>query len=139
MDKKKPTTVDEYIEQLPENAQAKIREFRSILKSVAPEAKEGLKWGKPVFESVAILFAYSAHKSHLSFIPTGPAMKPFKNELSEYETKQDSVQFSYDKPLPKNLIRKIAEYSSISIFFQTCSEIYGFFGYESKNEQSYLQ
>jgi uncharacterized protein YdhG (YjbR/CyaY superfamily) len=110
MDKKKPTTVDEYIEQLPENAQAKIQEFRSILKSVAPEAKEGLKWGKPVFESVTILFAYSAHKSHLSFIPTGPAMKPFKNELSEYDTKQDSVQFSYDKPLPKNLILKIAEY-----------------------------
>ena len=110
MSKKKPTTVEEYIEQLPEIAQAKINELRSILKSIAPEAKEGLKWGKPVFESVTILFAYSAHKAHLSFIPTGPSLKPFEKELSEYYTRQDSVQFSYDKPLPDQLIRRIAEY-----------------------------
>lgn len=110
MDKKKPETVEEYIEQLPENAQLKIKELRSILKSVVPKAKEGLKWGKPVFELETILFAYSAHKSHLSFIPTGPALKPFEKELTEYITKKDSVQFSFNNPLPENLILKIAEY-----------------------------
>ncbi|MFH6601988.1 iron chaperone [Maribacter algicola] len=75
-----------------------------------PEAKEGLKWGKPVFASETILFAYAAHNAHLSFIPTGPAMQPFEKELGSYTTKQDSVQFQYDRPLPENLIRKIAEY-----------------------------
>lgn len=110
MKKKKPTNVEEYIELLPELGQTKLKEIRSILKNVAPKAKEGLKWGKPVFESKAILFAYSAHKSHLNFIPTGPALKPFKSELTEFTTKKDSVQFSYDYPLPENLIRKIAEY-----------------------------
>lgn len=110
MKKKKPANVEEYIEQLPGGAQIKLRELRSILKSVAPKAKEGLKWGKPVFESETILFAYSAHKAHLSFIPTGPAMKPFEKELAEYTTKKDSVQFPYNKPLPGELIRKIAEY-----------------------------
>ena len=84
--------------------------MRSILKNVVPNAREGLKWGKPVFESVTILFAYSAHKSHLSFIPTGPALKPFEKELSEYDVQKDSIQFSYNKPLPKELIKKIAEY-----------------------------
>lgn len=108
--KEKPTSVEEYIEQLPEISQSKIKELRSILKSVAPEAKEGLKWGKPVFESVTILFAYSAHKFHLTFIPTGPSLKPFEKELSDYSTNKDSVQFQFNKPLPENLIRKIAEY-----------------------------
>lgn len=110
MNKKKPTSVEEYINALPEEAQTKIKEIRSILKSVAPKANEGLKWGKPVFESETILFAYSAHKAHLSFIPTGPALKPFEKELAEFSTKKDSIQFPYDKPLPENLIRKIAEY-----------------------------
>lgn len=110
MEKKKPTSVEEYIERLPEIAQLKIKELRSILKSVVPEAKEELKWGKPVFESKSILFAYSAHKSHLSFIPTGPALKPFEKELTEFVTKKDSVQFSFDNPIPEILIRKIAEY-----------------------------
>ena len=110
MEKKKLTSLEEYIQQLPEIAQTKINELRSILKSVVPEAQEGLKWGKPVFESTTILFAYSAHKSHLSFIPTGPSLKPFEKELSEYITKKDSVQFQYDKPIPEILVRKIAEY-----------------------------
>jgi uncharacterized protein YdhG (YjbR/CyaY superfamily) len=110
MEKKKPTSVEDYIERLPENAKLKIKELRSILKSVVPEAKEELKWGKPVFESKSILFAYSAHKSHLSFIPTGPALKPFEKELTEFATKKDSIQFSFDHPIPEILIRKIAEH-----------------------------
>ena len=110
MENKKPTNVEAYIEQLPETAQSKFNEMRSILKKVVPEAKEGLKWGNPVFESVTILFAYTAHKSHLSFIPTGPAIKPFEKELAEYTVGKDSIQFPYNKPLPKELIVKIAEY-----------------------------
>jgi len=106
----KPRNVEEYIEQLPEISRGKMKQLRAILKSVAPNAKEGLKWGKPVFESEVILFAYSAHKSHWSFIPTGPALKPFERELAKFETKKDSIQFSYDNPIPENLIRKIAEY-----------------------------
>jgi len=106
----KPKTVDEYIELAPEMAQEKLIEMRSILRNVAPTATEVLKWGKPVFESNTILFAYSAHKFHLSFIPTGPALKPFEKELSGYTVRKDSIQFSYDQPLPKALIQKIAKY-----------------------------
>lgn len=110
MKKKKPINWEQYIEELPEIAQIKFKELRSILMNVVPEAKEGLKWGKPVFESVTILFAYSAHKSHLSFIPTGPAIKPFEKELSEFNVQKDSIQFPYHRPLPKELIKKIAKF-----------------------------
>ncbi|MFD2098584.1 iron chaperone [Flagellimonas iocasae] len=110
MENKKPTTVEEYIEQLPEPAQSIHKKVRSILKSVVPSATEGLKWGQPVFESETILFAYAAHKSHLTFVPTGPALKPFEKELEAYTTKKDSVQFPYNKPLPESLIQKIAEF-----------------------------
>lgn len=108
--KKKPTNVEEYLQAAPEAGQEKLKELRTILKEVAPAAKELLKWGKPALESKTILFAYSAHKAHLSFIPTGPALKPFEKELSGYTVKKDSVQFSYNKPLPKELIRKIAAF-----------------------------
>ena len=110
MVKKKPLHVEEYIEQLPEIPQMRIKELRRILKGVVPDATEAIKWGKPVFESGTILFAYAAHKSHLSFIPTGPALKPFEKELGEFDIKKDSVSFKYDKPLPEDLIRRIAEY-----------------------------
>jgi uncharacterized protein YdhG (YjbR/CyaY superfamily) len=64
----------------------------------------------PVLEEKRILFSYSAYKSHLNFMPTGPSIKPFRKELAAYKTGKDTIQFPYDKPLPKALIRKIATY-----------------------------
>lgn len=110
MPKSKPTTVEEYIQVAPKEAQKKLREIRAVLKKVAPKANETLKWGSPVFEEGRILFSYSAHKSHLNFSPTGPAMKPFEDKLETYKTGKDTIQFAYDKPLPKALIRKIAAF-----------------------------
>lgn len=110
MPKTKPTTVSEYIKSAPREAQAKLSEIRAILKKVAPGAKEILKWGSPAFENGRILFSYSAHKTHLNFSPTGPALKPFKEELAGFKTGKDTIQLPYHKPLPKGLIRKIAAF-----------------------------
>lgn len=110
MASKKPTTVDEYIDSAPDYAREKLNEIRLLLKSVVPKAWEELKWGKPVFIEKRILFAYSAFKNHLTFMPTGPSLEPFKDELSSLKTGKDTIQFPYDKPLPKELIKKIATF-----------------------------
>ena len=115
MTKPKPTTVTEYINAAPKEAQKTLREVRAILKAVAPKATEALKWGSPVFEEKRILFAYTAHKSHLNFMPTHSSMVPFKKELEGYKTGKDTIQFPYDKPLPKALIRKIAAYRVMDV------------------------
>jgi len=106
----KPTTIDEYINAAPEQAREKLHEIRAILKEVASGAKEAIKWGSPVFEEKRILFAFSAFKSHLNFMPTHSTLEHFKKELAEYTTGKDTIQFPYDKPLPKELIKQIAEY-----------------------------
>ena len=110
MQKIKPATVDEYIKAAPKEAQEKLREIRDILKKVAPNATEALKWGSPVFEENRILFAYAAFKLHMNFMPTPSALEPFKEELADYKTGKGTIQFPYDKPLPKMLIRKIASF-----------------------------
>lgn len=110
MSSAKPTTVTEYINAAPKEAKAKLREMRTILKSAAPGATETLKWGMPVFEANRILFVYAAFKSHLNLMPTPSAMKPFTKELEGYKTGKGSIQFPYDKPLPKSLIRRIAAF-----------------------------
>jgi uncharacterized protein YdhG (YjbR/CyaY superfamily) len=106
----KPANVDEYIDMAPKGAREKLMEIRSILKMAAPGATEELKWGQPVLIGKRILFSYSAYKSHLNFMPTGPALKPFLKELEGFRTGKDTVQFPYDRPLPANLIRRIALY-----------------------------
>ncbi len=110
MSKTRPTTIAEYIDSAPKEAQKHLRELHAILRDVAPGAKEGMKWSSPVFEEKRILFAFAAFKSHLNFMPTPSAMKPFKKELAKYKTGKGSIQFPYDKRLPKALIRKIAAF-----------------------------
>ncbi len=104
----KPKTVEEYINAAPHYAQEKLEEIRSVLKSVAPNASEELKWSQSVFIEKRILFSYAAFKNHIRFMPTGPSLEPFRDKLSTYKTGKDTVQFDYDKPLPVDLIKMIA-------------------------------
>lgn len=104
----KPTTIQEYIDTAPAEGRERLQEIYAVLKKVAPEAKEAIKWGTPILEEKRILFAFSAHRSHLNFMPTRSSLEPFKEELTAYTTGKDTIQFPYDKPLPKALIRKIA-------------------------------
>ena len=109
------SSVNEYIDQAPEAGRDRLKQLRSILRTAAPGATETLKWGKPVFEMGTILFAYSAHKTHLTFVPTGPALKPFESELKGYHVNKDSIQLPYDQPLPEDLIKRIAEYRVMEV------------------------
>lgn len=110
MPKTRPTTIAQYIDAAPKEGQRNLRELYALLKKAAPKAKEALKWRVPVFEEERILFAFAAFKSHLNFMPTPSAMKPFEKELAKYKTGKGSIQFSYDERLPKALIRKIAAF-----------------------------
>lgn len=110
MAKTKPTTITAYIKNAPKIAQPKLREMRAILKSVAPKATETIKWGAPIFEEKRILFSFSAFRTHLTFMPTRTTLTYFKKALAKYRTGLDTIQFPYDQPLPRALIRKIAAF-----------------------------
>jgi uncharacterized protein YdhG (YjbR/CyaY superfamily) len=110
MAKKRPTTIAEYIHAAPGVAQPHLRKLYAILKSVAPKATEAIKWGNPFFVDPRFLFAFSAHKAHLSFAPTSAALDAFRKELRDLDTTKNFLKLPYDKPLPEKLIRKIAKY-----------------------------
>lgn len=106
----KPANIDEYIDNAPEVAQDRLREIRALLASLAPDATEAIKWNVPALESDRILFAYSAHKTHINFTPTRTTIEAMKSELGDFETGRDNIKLPYDKPLPLDLLKKVAEY-----------------------------
>jgi hypothetical protein len=58
----KPKSITEYIAAAPKEAQGKLRQMRTCIRSAAPGAKESLKWGVPsnstaAWKSVSILMA----------------------------------------------------------------------------------
>jgi len=108
--KARPTTISEYINAAPQEAQKKLREMRACIRAAAPRAKEGLKWGMPAFSGRRILVTFAAHKHHIGFYPTPSAVKAFATDLSKFVTARGSIQFPLEKRLPLALIRKITAF-----------------------------
>ncbi|MBL9141141.1 MAG: DUF1801 domain-containing protein [Phycisphaerae bacterium] len=106
---KPPATIAEYIRAAPRAGQPHLHKIYALLKRVAPEADETIKWGTPFFVEPRFLFAFSAHKAHLSFTPTESGLEPFREELREHKTTKGIVRLPYGEPLPEGLIRRIAE------------------------------
>ena len=106
---KQPATIAEYIERAPRAGQPHLRRLYQILKSVAPQAEETIKWGTPFFVEPRFVFAFSAHKAHLSFAPMAAGLDRFRKELEKHQTTANYLQVPYDKPLPEDLIRRIAK------------------------------
>ncbi len=106
----KPGTIEEYIQAAPDIAQKRLREMLACLRKTAPKAEESLKWGSPALSYKTILFIFAAHKNHISLYPTPAAVRAFANELDVYKTSSSTIQFPLDKPLPRELIHRIAEY-----------------------------
>lgn len=111
MASKRPTTIAEYIRSAPREGQPHLRRLYGILRSVAPEAEETIKWGTPFFVEPRFLFAFSAHKAHCSFAPTAAALAAFRQELKQHQTTKNYLKIAYNEPLPEDLIRKLAQYS----------------------------
>jgi uncharacterized protein YdhG (YjbR/CyaY superfamily) len=109
MASKRPTTIAEYIAAAPRESQPHLRRLYAILKSVAPQAEEAIKWGTPFFVEPRFLFAFSAHKAHCNFAPTSAALEAFRKALADHKTTKNYLQIPYDQPLPEQLIRQIAE------------------------------
>ena len=110
MASKRPTTISEFIKAAPREGQPHLRRLHAILRSVAPKAKVVIKWGNPFFIEPRFLFAFSAHKAHLSFTPMASGLAPFRKELGKHRTTKGTLAIPYNKPLPEALIRKIAKH-----------------------------
>lgn len=110
MASKRPSTIAEYIKAAPKVAQPHLNQLYGILKSVAPDAQETIKWGNPFFVDPRFVFAFSAHKAHLSFAPTPEALEAFRKDLKSYQTTDNFLKILYSQPIPEDLIRKIAKY-----------------------------
>jgi uncharacterized protein YdhG (YjbR/CyaY superfamily) len=108
--RKRPTTVAAYIAAAPAVAQPHLRQLHALLEKAAPKAEQVIKWGNPFFVEPRFLFAFSAHKAHLSFAPGDKAMEKFSKELAAQKTTKHFLQLPYNQPLPEALLRKMAAY-----------------------------
>ena len=106
----KPQTIAAYIQAAPKATRQKLRQLRDCIRTAAPGAQEGLKWGMPAFFYKRILVTFAVFKHHIGFYPTPSAVRAHAKQLIGYKTATGSIQFPHDRPLPLPLIRRITAF-----------------------------
>lgn len=105
-----PRNIDEYISSFPAEIQKILESIRLIIRELAPEAGEAIKYGIPTFTLNGNLVHFAAFKKHIGFYPTPTGLTAFQEELAPYKSGKGSVRFPLDQPIPFELIRKIVRF-----------------------------
>lgn len=104
----KPDSIEAYITAAAPAARPHLRRLHALLRELAPQAQEAIKWSTPFFIEPRFLFAFSAHKAHLDFAPGEATLNAFREELAGFRTTKNFLQVRYDEALPEDLIRRLA-------------------------------
>lgn len=103
-----PETVDEYINDFPENIQVTLQKMRKAIKAAVPKATEVISYQIPIFKYNGPVASIAAFKNHCSYYTMSHAiMKLFEKELKPYHTSGVTIQFPHHKPLPATLVKKL--------------------------------
>lgn len=103
-------SIDAYIGSFPKEIQARLRQVYKVLRAVAPDATEAIKYQMPTFVLGENLIHFAAFHNHIGLYPTPSGITAFKPQLSSYVHSKGAVQFPHDHPLPTGLIQEIAEF-----------------------------
>ena len=103
-----PQTIEEYIVQQPEASQPYLRQMHDTIQSALPDAVPKISWSMPTYWKNRNLIQFAASKNHIGLYPGPAAVKAFAERLQDFETNKGTIRLPYDKPLPLELISKIA-------------------------------
>lgn len=93
---------------LPSAKRESLEKLRAVIRAASPRAVERISYGMPTFDYQGHLVSFAAFKDHYSLFPmSGDYIASHLKELEKYKTSRGTIQFPYEKPVPKMLVRKI--------------------------------
>lgn len=102
-----PPEFKSYFDQFPKQSKQRLIEVYEICKELLPEAIEKMSYGMPCFSLKKNVVYFAAFKNHIGFYPTASGVKAFEKDLVGLKYSKGAIQFPLDKPIPRELIRKI--------------------------------
>ena len=106
----KPQNIDDYIAAQAAEIQPVLNELRDILRKALPEAQERISWSMPTYWKGKNIIHFAAAKKHIGLYPGDQAAVVFKDELAGFDVSKGTIRIPYNKPLPAQLITKIARW-----------------------------
>jgi uncharacterized protein YdhG (YjbR/CyaY superfamily) len=106
----KATTVEEYINNIPEEKREGFLALREIILKNAPTATEGISYGMPAYKLNGMLIYIACHEKHYGIYPMPATIVKFADKLKGYTTSKGTIQIPHGKKIPKQLIASIVKF-----------------------------
>jgi uncharacterized protein YdhG (YjbR/CyaY superfamily) len=104
----KPLTIDDYIDQQPEEVRPELLQVRDVLRATLPHAEERISWSMPTYWQGRNLIHFAANKHHIGLYPGAEAVAHFASELDgTYAYSKGSIRIPYGQ-IDADLIARIA-------------------------------
>lgn len=103
-----PQTIDEYIALFPPDVREILQTIRRAIREEAPEAEETISYRMPAFRQNGILLYFAAFKKHIGLYPPVSGDAAILKAIAPYAGEKGNLQFPLDRPIPYDLIRRIA-------------------------------
>jgi uncharacterized protein YdhG (YjbR/CyaY superfamily) len=104
-------SIDEYIASFYGNTKTALKQLRSLINKIAPQAIESISYGMPTFKvNGKPLIYFAGYKNHVGLYALPNTHKVFNLQLAKYKQGKGSVQFPLDQPMPMQLITKMIQF-----------------------------
>jgi uncharacterized protein YdhG (YjbR/CyaY superfamily) len=106
-----PTTIDEYIAEVPEPVQVLLEKVRKTIRKAIPDGEEAIRYRIPTFRLHGKnLIHFAAFESHIGVYPAPRNVPELEKEMAPYRSGKGTLRFPLDQPIPLPLITKVVKY-----------------------------
>jgi len=103
------TSVDDYIAEFPADVQEVLQQVRQTILAAVPNAGEKISYQIPTItmNDKALLY-FSGWKHHISVYPLPAGDEALTAALAPYRSGKGTLKFPLDKPIPYDVISRLA-------------------------------
>jgi len=103
-------SIDEYIAACPPESQKYLREIRTLIRVLVPDAKERISYQIAAFErNGRNIIHFAGWKKHVSLYPVPAGSEAFERQIAKYVDGKGTLKFPLDEPLPIKLIERVVK------------------------------
>ena len=104
-------SIDAFLDDLPPERRRALQDLRERIRRLVPDATESINYGVPAFKlDGRPLVSFGAAKGHCTFYVQSPAVVgALAEHLAGFKLSKGSVQFSPERPIPADLLRRLVE------------------------------
>lgn len=98
----------EYFSTLSPEKRAVLEQIQTLIQEKLPNATQCISYNIPAFKLKHVFFYFAAFKHHIGIYPPLKADEKLISELMPYRGEKGNLSFPLNKPIPLELIGRIA-------------------------------